>query len=105
MIIVGGYKVFPRDVEEVLFRHPDIQNCAVVGIPDPRTTERVRAYVVLKEGKNTTAEELLEYCSKNLAKYRVPREIEIRSNLPLTAVGKVLRRELRQEAIASEKGG
>jgi long-chain acyl-CoA synthetase len=97
MIIVSGYKVFPRDVEEALFKHPDVENVAVIGVKDERTTERVKAFVVLKEGKITTEEELLKFCEENLATYRKPKEIEIRKDLPLSMVGKVLRRELRDE--------
>ena len=97
MIIVSGYKVFPRDVEEVLYKHPAVQQAAVIGVPDPRTTERVKAYVQLKEGSIATTDELMEFCHQNLAKYRVPKEIEIRKTLPISAVGKVLRRELKQE--------
>ncbi|MFW9927817.1 MAG: long-chain fatty acid--CoA ligase [Candidatus Thorarchaeota archaeon] len=97
MIIVSGYKVFPRDVEEVLFKHPAVQNCAVIGIPDERTTERVKAFIVLKEGYSTSKEEFFKYCEENLAQYRKPKEIEIRKDLPLSMVGKVLRRELKQQ--------
>ena len=96
MIIVSGYKVYPRDVEEVLFTHQAVENVAVIGIPDDRTTERVKAFIVLKEGMTTTPEEFLEFSKDKLGKYKVPKEVEIRSELPMTAVGKVLRRELRE---------
>ncbi|OLS28116.1 MAG: Long-chain-fatty-acid--CoA ligase [Candidatus Heimdallarchaeota archaeon LC_3] len=99
MIIVSGYKVFPRDVEEVLFKHPAVENAAVIGVPDERTTERVKAFVVLKEGKDATETELLKFCEENLASYRKPKELEIRKDLPLSMIGKVLRRELRQEEL------
>ncbi|MHA1990214.1 MAG: long-chain-fatty-acid--CoA ligase [Candidatus Hodarchaeales archaeon] len=97
MIIVSGYKVFPRDVEEALFKHPAVENVAVIGVKDERTTERVKAFVVLKEGTTATEEELLKFSEENLATYRKPKEIEIRKELPLSMVGKVLRRELRDE--------
>jgi long-chain acyl-CoA synthetase len=97
MIIVSGYKVFPRDVEEALFKHPDVENVAVIGVKDERTTERVKAFVVLKEGATITTDELLKFSEENLAIYRKPKEIEIRKELPLSMVGKVLRRELRDQ--------
>jgi long-chain acyl-CoA synthetase len=95
MIIVSGYKVFPRDVEEVLFEHPAVANAAVIGIPDERTSERVKAFIVLKEGTNLTEEEMIEFTQDKLGKYKVPKEVEIRKELPTSAIGKVLRRELR----------
>ncbi|MFX1283594.1 MAG: long-chain fatty acid--CoA ligase [Promethearchaeota archaeon] len=97
MIIASGYKVFPREVEEYFFEHPQIENVAIIGIPDEYRGERPKAFIVLKQGATITKDELMEYAKKGLSKYKVPKEIEIRDYLPLSAVGKVLRRELREE--------
>ena len=97
MIIASGYKVFPREVEEYFFEHPQIENVAIIGIPDEYRGEKPKAFVVLKQGATTTKDELMEYAKKGLSKYKVPKEIEIRDILPLSAVGKVLRRSLREE--------
>ncbi|WP_034341790.1 long-chain-fatty-acid--CoA ligase [Deinococcus misasensis] len=94
VIITGGFNVYPREVEEVLYSHPDIQEAAVVGVPDAYRGEAVKAVVVLKPGKTVSAEELKQYCRKDLSPYKVPREIEFRTELPKTAVGKILRRAL-----------
>ncbi len=95
MIIVGGYNVYPREVEEVLFAHPDVIEAAVVGYPDTDFGEAVHAYVVLKE-KTTTEEELREYCAKHIAKYKVPKIIEVIDELPKNSTGKILRRSLKE---------
>ena len=97
MIIAGGFNIYPREVEEVLYEHEAIQECVVAGIPDPYRGETVKAYIVLKEGKSVTDKELNEYCRKNLAAYKVPRFYEFRAELPKTAVGKILRRTLIDE--------
>ena len=97
MIIVGGFNVYPRDVEEVLFRHPKVLEATVAGIPDPKSGQRVKAYVVLKPGENATVEELMEFCKENLTGYKRPTVIEFRDSLPKTMVGKVLRRYLVDE--------
>ncbi|MFX0124490.1 MAG: hypothetical protein ACFFAE_12730 [Candidatus Hodarchaeota archaeon] len=96
MIIASGFKVFPRVVEEYFFEHPKIENVAIVGIPDEYRGERPKAFIVLKKGVTITENELMEYAKKGLSKYKVPKEIEIRDSLPLSAVGKVLRRSLRE---------
>jgi long-chain acyl-CoA synthetase len=99
MIDVSGFKVWPREVEEVLFEHPAVQEAAVVGIPDERSGEAVKAFVVLKkesEGK-VTAEELSKFCKERIASFKAPKSVEFRTELPKTAVGKVLRRELKKE--------
>ncbi len=95
MIIVGGYNVYPREVEEVLFSHPNVIEAAVVGFPDPNLGEAVHAYVVLKE-KSTTEEELLQYCTEHVVKYKVPKVIEILDELPKNSTGKILRRSLKE---------
>jgi long-chain acyl-CoA synthetase len=94
LIICGGFNVYPRDVEEALYRHPSIQEAAVLGIPDEYRGETVKAFVVLKEGETAEEEEIIAFCRDHLAPYKVPRAIEFRLNLPKSAVGKVLRREL-----------
>jgi long-chain acyl-CoA synthetase len=94
MIICGGFNVYPRDVEEALFKHPAVQEAAVVGIPDEYRGETVKAFVVLKEGMVATQEEIVTFCGEHLAKYKVPTVVEFRTDLPKSTVGKVLRREL-----------
>ncbi|HSR32645.1 MAG TPA: long-chain fatty acid--CoA ligase, partial [Anaerolineae bacterium] len=94
MIICGGFNVYPRDVEEVLFAHPAVQEAAVVGIPDEYRGETVKAFIVLKEEMSATDEEIIAFCSQHLAKYKVPTAVEFRAELTKSAVGKVLRREL-----------
>ncbi|RTH24906.1 long-chain-fatty-acid--CoA ligase [Thermus scotoductus] len=99
MIIAGGYNIYPREVEEVLYAHPAVQEAAVVGVPDPYRGETVAAFIVLKEeykGK-VTEKDIEAFCRENLAAYKVPRIIEFRDSLPKTSVGKILRRELREE--------
>ena len=96
MIIVGGHKVYPRDVEEVLFKHPAVANAAVVGIPDEHSGERPKGFIVLKPNENVTEEQIIEFCRNSLTNYKVPVSIEIRNELPMTAVGKVLRRKLKE---------
>jgi len=97
MIIAGGYNIYPREVEEVLYEHEAIQEVVVAGVPDPYRGETVKAYVVLKEGTNVTEEELNTFARKHLAAYKVPRIYEFRDELPKTAVGKILRRKLVEE--------
>lgn len=98
MINVGGLKVYPREVEDVLFEHPAVKEAAVIGIEDPFRGEAVKAYIVLKENSRATEKEIIDFCSSRLAKYKVPAKVEFVSDLPKTLVGKVLRRKLREEA-------
>lgn len=103
MIIASGFKVLPRDVEEVLFMHPKVMEAVVVGIPNPkRGDDTVKAFIVPKAGEKPTLEEIQEFCKLHLAQYKIPREIELRSELPKTTVGKVLRRVLLDEAKAKQ---
>lgn len=95
MVIVGGFNVYPREVEEVLYQHPKVLEAAVVGVTHPLRGEMVKAFVVLKEGETATEAEIVSFCRDHLASYKVPREIEFVSELPKSAVGKVLRRELK----------
>lgn len=98
MIITQGFKVLPRDVEEVLFMHPKVQEAAVIGYPlEGRGDEIVKAFIVPVPGTNPTAKEIKDFCKAHLAPYKLPRRIEFRSELPKTAVGKVLRRTLLEE--------
>jgi long-chain acyl-CoA synthetase len=99
MIDVSGFKVWPREVEETLFEHPAIQEAAVVGIPDARSGEAVKAFVVLKKGSEgkVTAEEISKFCKERIASFKAPKFVEFKDALPKTAVGKVLRRELKKE--------
>jgi long-chain acyl-CoA synthetase len=97
MIIVSGFNVFPNEVEDVISGHPNVLECAAVGIPDEKSGEAVKVYLIAsKEG--VTAGELKEFCRERLTAYKVPRHFEFRTELPKTNVGKVLRRELRDEA-------
>ncbi len=102
LIISGGYNIYPREIEEVLYQHEKIAKCAVIGIPDVKRGENVKAFVVLKTGQSATPEELHEFCKPRLAKYKWPVEIEIRDSLPESNVGKILKKELRTE-IAKRK--
>jgi long-chain acyl-CoA synthetase len=98
MVIVGGFNVYPTEVEGVLYTHPAVLEAAVIGVPDAYRGEVVRAFVVLKSGTAITGEELIEHCRSGLAEFKVPRKIEIRESLPKSAVGKILLRVLRDEA-------
>jgi len=101
MIIAGGYNIYPREVEEVLYEHPAVVEAAVVGVPDPYRGETVKAFIVLKpeyKGK-VTEQEIIQFCKERLAAYKVPRLVEFRDELPKSAVGKILRRILRDEEI------
>lgn len=98
LIIAGGYNIYPREIEEVLYEHPAMKEAAAVGVPDPYRGETVKAIIVLKEGMQASEEEIIAHCRKNLAAYKVPRIVEFRAELPKTNVGKILRRALREEA-------
>jgi long-chain acyl-CoA synthetase len=97
MIKTVGENVYPREVEEVLFAHPKVKDAVVVGIPQEFMGEEIKAYIVLKEGVTATAEEIIQFCREQLSKFKVPKEVEFRKELPKTLVGKVLRRVLRDE--------
>jgi long-chain acyl-CoA synthetase len=100
MIIASGYKVWPREVEDVLYQHPAVREAGVVGMPDAYRGETVIAYVALKSGfeGKVIPEELIEFCKQRMANYKYPRQIEIMEELPKTSSGKFLRRELRDKA-------
>src|SRR6266496_2145409 len=97
LIIAGGYNIYPREVEEVLYQHPKIQEACVAGVPDSYRGETVKAFVVLRPGERATSEEIREFAKGRLAAYKVPRSVEFRDELPKTLVGKVLRRALVEE--------
>ena len=104
MIKTVGENVYPREIEEVLFMHPKVKEAVVVGIPHEEFLgEKIKAYIVLKEGESATAEEIIQFCSDQLSKFKVPKEVEFRSQLPKTLVGKVLRRILRDEEMKKLK--
>ena len=97
LIKPGGYQVWPREVEEVIMKHPKVLEVGVAGIPDPYRGETVKAWVVLKPGETATVDDIREWCKKELAAFKVPTEVEFRTELPKTMVGKILRRELVRE--------
>jgi long-chain acyl-CoA synthetase len=99
LILVGGFNTYPREVEEVLYEHPAVAVAAVVGVPDARSGEAVKAFVQLKPGESATEEELLAFCKERLAGYKRPRSIEFKEELPVSVIGKVLRRVLRDEEL------
>jgi long-chain acyl-CoA synthetase len=100
MIDVGGFKAYPREIEEVIIAHPKVSNAACIGVPHPKVGETVKIFLVPKPDVELTKYEILEYCREKLVKYKQPHDesyIDIRSELPLTQIGKVLRRALREE--------
>jgi long-chain acyl-CoA synthetase len=97
MIICGGYNVYPRDIEEVFFCHPKVQEATAIGIPHPTRGEAIKVFVVLKSGETATEQELIEYCKGSLATYKLPNSIVFRKELPKTNVGKILKKDLRME--------
>jgi long-chain acyl-CoA synthetase len=106
MIVVSGYKVWPRDVEDVLHAHPAVREAAVVGEPDPYRGETVAAHVVLRPGaEETSAADLIAHCRERLAVYKAPRVVHLVAELPKTASGKMLRRELRRDQAAERAAG
>ena len=100
LILVGGFNVYPREVEELLYTHPKVVNAAVIGLPDPHSGEAVKAFIQLKPGQQATEAEILDWCKEHMAGYKRPRSIEFRESLPTSIVGKVLRRVLRDEEMA-----
>jgi len=96
MILVSGFNVYPNEVEEVIASHPGVLECAVIGVADAHSGEAVKAFIV-KKNPNVTAEDIIKFCGTQLTNYKVPKQIEFRTTLPKTNVGKILRRELRDE--------
>jgi long-chain acyl-CoA synthetase len=95
MILRGGFNVYPRELEEVLMTHEAVSLCAVIGVPHDEYGEEVKAFIVKKNGATATENEIVEWCKTNMASYKYPRSVEFRENLPMTATGKILKRELR----------
>jgi long-chain acyl-CoA synthetase len=100
MILVSGFNVYPNEVEEVIAGHPGVLECAVIGVQDTRSGEAVKAFIVKKD-PNLTADEIIKFCGTQLTNYKIPKQIEFRTGLPKTNVGKILRRELRDEKKAA----
>jgi long-chain acyl-CoA synthetase len=103
MIISGGYNVYPRDIDEVFYMHPKVQEACAIGIPDSTRGESAKVFIVLKEGDTSTQEEMLAFAKTKLAVYKLPTEVEFRKELPKTNVGKILRKELRAEELKKRK--
>jgi len=103
MIIAGGYNIYPREIDEVLYQHPKIADAVSVGVPDAYRGETVKAFIVPKEGETLSQEEVHEFCKEKLAAYKRPKDIEFREELPKSAVGKILRKVLRAEEEAKQK--
>src|SRR2546426_1150938 len=100
LILCSGYNVYPREVEEVLFMHPAVGEAAAIGVPDPYRGETVKAFVVLKPGRTATEADLIAFCKERLAPVKVPKAVEVATALPMSLVGKVLRRQLREQELA-----
>jgi long-chain acyl-CoA synthetase len=100
MILVSGFNVYPNEIEEVIASHPGVLECAVIGVADSKSGEAVKAFIVKKD-QNLTPDEIIKYCGTQLTAYKVPKQIEFRTDLPKTNVGKILRRELRDEKKAA----
>lgn len=103
MIISGGYNVYPRDIDEVYFEHPKVEEASTIGLPHPTRGESIKVFIVLKQGQTATEQEMIDYAATKLAKYKLPTEVEFCAELPKTTVGKVLRKELRAKEM--EKRG
>ncbi|HVP77266.1 MAG TPA: long-chain fatty acid--CoA ligase [Thermodesulfobacteriota bacterium] len=103
LIIVGGFNVFPREIDELIYQHLKVKEGITVGIPDPRKGERIKVYIVLKAGETATPEEFIAYFKERLTPYKVPSEVEFRTELPKSMIGKILRRALKEEEIQKAK--
>ena len=103
MIIAGGFNIYPREIDEVLFQHPKVLEAVSIGIPDPYRGETVKAFIVMKAGEKATEEEIINFCKEKLAAYKVPKSVEFRDSLPKSAIGNVLRKILRAEEEAKKK--
>ncbi len=103
MIIAGGYNIYPREIDEILHRHPKVKDAVAVGIPDEYRGETVKAFIVPKDGEMISEEEIVAFCKEKLVAYKVPKIVEFRESLPESAVGKILRKALREEEIAKKR--
>lgn len=104
MAIIGGYNVYPREIEEVLYEHPKVLDAVSISVPDKTRGEKIKAYIVVKPGEKIATTELVAFCKEKLANYKVPKIFEFREELPKSLVGKVLRRVLRDEEIEKQNG-
>ncbi len=104
LVIVSGFNVFPREIDEVLYQHPKVVDAVAVGLPHPKKGEYIKAYVVAKEGESLSAEDVIAFCKERLTPYMVPKEVEVRGELPKSMVGKVLRRMLKEEELSKRAG-
>ena len=102
MVLVSGFNVYPNEIEDVVSKHDKVQNCAVIGVPDEKTGEAVKLFIVPQD-KSLTVDEVDEYCKLNLTGYKVPKQVEFREVLPMTPVGKILRKDLRSEELNKRK--
>ena len=99
MINVSGFNVYPNEIEEVIAGHPKVLEVAAIGVPDPKSTEVVKVFIVKKDS-SLTKNEIIGYCKDKMTGYKVPKQVEFRNDLPKTNVGKILRRKLREEKVA-----
>ena len=104
LIIASGYNVYPRDVEELLYEHPAVQEAVVIGVPDAYRGETIKALIVKKAGQTATEQDIIDWTRERIAAYKVPAYVEFRTELPKTIVGKILRRALREEGANNPKG-
>jgi len=102
MIIAGGYNIYPREIDEVLFEHPKILEACVIGVPHEYRGETVKAFVVLNPDESATSEEMDAFCRERLAAFKVPRSNEFVEELPKSVIGKILRKELRQQELEKQ---
>ena len=104
MIIAGGYNIYPMELDDVLFEHPKILEACTVGVPDDYRGETIKAFVVVKPGETLTEKEVDAHCRERLAPYKIPKSIEFIDELPKSAVGKILRKELRERELQKGRG-
>ncbi|HNZ49728.1 MAG TPA: long-chain fatty acid--CoA ligase, partial [Candidatus Hydrogenedentes bacterium] len=105
IIIRSGMNIYPREIEEILYGHPKVLEASVVGVPDAARGEEVKAYISTIRGESVEPEEIIDYLSQRMAKYKVPREVEVLDELPKGPTGKILKRELKVRAIKESSGG
>jgi long-chain acyl-CoA synthetase len=98
MILVSGFNVYPNELEDVICQNSKVLECAAIGVPDEKSGEAIKVYIVKKDD-SLTKDELIEYCRTSLTSYKIPRYVEFRTELPKTNVGKILRKDLREEAL------
>ena len=104
MIIAGGFNIYPREIDEVLYEHPGIDAACAIGVPDSYRGETVKAFIVPASGVTLTEEDVTSFCRERLAAYKVPKIIEFRDSLPMSVIGKVLRKVLREEEKIKQRG-